>query len=118
PWLTRPPGWVKYLVFCRFDFLVLGVLLYFVRDFTAPLRRLPRLARQALMVLCLVGPLVARYKLSTGVSNYPDVLHHSPWYFSFGLLGIGLAFGLALVLASADGDLLASCRPVNRLLLY
>jgi peptidoglycan/LPS O-acetylase OafA/YrhL len=117
PWLTRAPEFFKYLVFDNFDFLVLGVLLYFSRDLTAPLHRLPRPVRQTLMVLCLVGPLVAMYKMSNGMVNYAVFPHDAPWRHTVGLLGIGLAFSLAVVLASADTDLLAF-PPVNRFLLY
>lgn len=107
PWLaTSMPEPLKYLAFYRFDFLAVGVLVYFVRGKLTLLHRLPIWVRQVMMAVCVLAPLVILYKVGEGQVDYTEFPAKSPWGTTVGWLTAEVLFGLAVALASADDGLL------------
>ena len=118
-----PAGWLRedqvprvlaYLALHRFDFLALGVLLYFRSREPSPPQRLGRTARSWLIVAALLAPLAAVYPL--GESLQPGF--QAPLLYTVGWGFAGLAFYLVVGLAARDRELLRLPYLADRVLLY
>ena len=118
-----PAGWLRedqtprvlaYLANLRFDFLALGVLLYFRLRRASPLQRLGRTAQRWLIVAALLSPLAAVYPLGESLQSG----FQAPLLYTLGWGFAGLAFYLVVGLAARDRELLRLPGWADRVLLY
>jgi hypothetical protein len=107
------PTLLNYLDFKKFDFLALGVLLFFRMGRPNLLERIGFRTARVLIVTAVVAPFVAASLLR----DKPQ-WHECPYVLTFGLLGAGLCFYLAVGLASLDRELLRFGHYTDRVLLY
>ncbi len=107
------PTLLNYLDFKKFDFLALGVLLFFRMRSPNMLEWLGRRTSQVLIVTAVVAPFVA-----AGLLRNKPQWHECPYVLTFGLLGAGLCFYLVVGLASLDRDLLRFGHYTDRVMLY
>ncbi len=113
-WQDHVPRVLAYLAHHRFDFLALGVLLYFQSRESSPLRRLGRTTQRRLIVAALLLPLAAVYPLGESLQSG----YEAPLLYTIGWGFAGLAFYLVVGLAARDRDLLRLPRLTDRVLLY
>lgn len=107
------PAWIVYLDFKKFDFLALGVLLYFQMPRLKRLGTLSGWVLRPLMLLALTTPFALAYVLKVSPS-WGECRH----LLTFGMLAAGLCFYLVVGLAAQDRDLLRFGGLLDRGLLY
>ncbi len=108
------PSFLQYLVYRKFDFLLLGVILYYQSRDSLILSRLTPGLQKAVILACLVLPFPLVYLSGAGLSSVPE----APFLHSVCLLIVGLAFYAVIALASQNNNLLYTNRLLDRWLLY
>lgn len=109
------PWPVQYIAIWQFDFIALGVILYFrMQQGRFALARASFATQRVLAYVFLAAPFLVMYPLGNGIFLPWD----QPGIYPFGLMAAGLGFYALIGLAALDRDLLYTTRFLDRVLLY